>query len=140
MFSDKSQRNLLIQPLTLRNQTRFTERYDPIQSSLLSSMVTVLLAALKWELNIIQLLVLVIKQFVWYIYNPRAFKFHFCNWRATLWMSLSKDQRLPSTKANVPDIYFTGLPCRLCQSDLPHSIPLSPTRPDSGVNAKKCGL
>lgn len=137
MFSDTNQRNLLIQPLSPGNQTRLTESYDPIQSSLLSSVVMVLLAALKWELNIIQLLAFVIKQFMQYVFNPRAFKFHFCIWRATLRMSRSEEQRLPSTKANVPDIYLTGLPSRLCQFDAPHSIPLSPTGPNSGVNTKK---
>lgn len=47
-------------------------------------------------------------------------------------MSLGGKQKLPSTKANVPNIHFPGLPCRLCQSD----ASVSPTPPldlDSGV-------
>lgn len=51
-------------------------------------------------------------------------------------MSLSEKPRLSSTKANVPNIRFTGLPCRLCQSDAPYSLSFSPTGPDSGVNAR----
>ena len=104
-----------------KTMIQFNPVYYPIYDK-----VMVLLEALKWELNIIQLLVLVIKQFMQYIFNPRAFKFHFCIWCIALQMSLSEKPRLASTKANVPNNRFMGFLSRLCQSDAPHSLSFFP--------------